>query len=204
MRNFSACLADVAFYNPKSLMNAEIPITNAEVAAAHKPLVLKSAWHVIGFQVLRRSLLSCMAVLASALASYWIISQFVVQTVQVVGGSMQPTLHHSERFLLNRWVYYVQTPQVGDIVVLRDPADRLLSVKRIIARPGDTVRLAGGKVYVNGRELAEPYLAPRMPTYPAGELNEQSWQCQTDHYLVLGDNRMNSADSRCYGTRGTC
>src|SRR5574340_355524 len=68
-----------------------------------------------------------------AVAAYFIISHFFLQTVKVVGRSMLPTLHDSDHYLLNRWVYYVHSPQRCDVVVLRDPSDNGFSVKRIIA-----------------------------------------------------------------------
>src|SRR6266404_1454434 len=78
---------------------------------------------------------------ALAVASYFVISHFVLQTVQVAGVSMVPTLHDSERYFLNRWIYHVRAPQRGDVVVIRDPTDGGLSVKRIIGVEGDAVYL---------------------------------------------------------------
>jgi signal peptidase I len=141
----------------------------------------------------------CLAVAAVALASYLLISRFFLQTVQVVGQSMVPTLQDSRRYLLNRWIYYVRAPRRADIVVLRDPADNRLAVKRIIALPGDWVYLKDGSVCLNGRKLKEPYLPPRTPTFPEGSLPQQWLRCAKDHYIVLGDNRNNSTDSRSYG-----
>src|SRR5262249_35698939 len=138
----------------------------------------------------------CLAVAALALASYFVISHFVLQSVEVVGVSMLPTLTDSQKYLLNRWIYFVRAPRRNDIVVIRDPVDNGFSVKRIIAAAGDTISLRHGKVYVNGRKLDEPYLAPGMPTFPYSSLNEQDIRCGKDQYFVLGDNRKNSADSR--------
>ena len=78
---------------------------------------------------------------------------------------MMPTLHDSQCYLLNRWVYYIHAPRHGEVVVLRDPSDNGLSVKRIIATPGESIYLKGGSVYVNGHKLKEAYLAPGTPTF---------------------------------------
>ena len=139
-------------------------------------------------------LVACLAV-----AAYFAISRFILQSVQVVGRSMMPTLHDSERCLLNRWVYYVRSPKPGDVVVLRDPTDHTLAVKRVIAKSGDTIYLRDGEVYLNGQKLQEPYLQAGTPTYPYLSLKEQSFRCGPNQFLVLGDNRTDSADSRAYG-----
>jgi signal peptidase I len=138
-------------------------------------------------------------VAALALASYFIISHFVLQSVQVVGVSMAPTLHDSQQYLLNRWVYYFRAPRRSDVVVLRDPIDQGFAVKRVIGTSGDCVCLKDGKVYVNGCKLDEPYLVSGMPTFPYMSDKEKPITLGKDEYFVLGDNRKNSADSRTYG-----
>jgi signal peptidase I len=134
-----------------------------------------------------------------SVASYFIISRYVLQYIQVVGVSMAPTLRNSDSYLLNRCVYHFRDPQRNEVVVLRDPIDNDFDVKRIIAASGDVVHLKGGRVYVNGRELEEPYLPPRTPTFAYLKLEEQRIQCGKDEYFVLGDNRKNSTDSRVFG-----
>ena len=148
----------------------------------------------------------CISVAALAMASYFIISHFVLQSVQVVGVSMVPTLYDSQQYLLNRWVYYFRAPRRSDVVVLRDPVDKGFAVKRVIATAGDSVYPKDGKVFVNGCKLNEPYLASGMPTFPYLAENERSitpgkdqFLVSKDEFFVLGDNRKNSADSRSYG-----
>jgi signal peptidase I len=140
-----------------------------------------------------------LAVAVLATASYFLISRFVLQSVKVVGRSMVPTLYDSQHYLLNRWVYHLHAPRPGDVVVLRDPSDNGLSVKRIIAAPGDSIFLKNGSVYVNGRKLSEAYLAPGTPTFTESKYRDQLILCGQDQYFLLGDNRQNSIDSRTYG-----
>ncbi len=140
------------------------------------------------------------AVVASlAFVSYFVISHYILQSVKVVGRSMVPTLFDSQHYLLNRWIYHFHAPRQSDIVVLRDPSDNGFSVKRVIATPGDSIYLKDGYVYVNGAKLAETYLAPGTPTFTDSKYRDQLILCGKDQFFVLGDNRLNSIDSRVYG-----
>jgi len=146
-----------------------------------------------------RQIVQCVVMAGLAFLSYLIISHFFFQSVRVVGRSMIPTLRDSQQYLLNRWIYHVRAPQRLDVVVIRDPADNGFSVKRIIAVSGDSIYFKEGAVYLNGRKLNEPYLPPMTPTYSYGAGPEKFIICGKDQYYLLGDNRMNSADSRSYG-----
>ena len=128
------------------------------------------------------------------------VSRYLVSTVRVSGTSMSPTLTESGVHLLHRWVYLWRNPRPQDIVVIHDPADNGLSIKRILAGPGDFVALRHGRVSVNGRLLDEPYLRPGTETLIDSNEGAQ-WMagCRAGEYLVLGDNRGVSADSRQYG-----
>jgi signal peptidase I len=135
-----------------------------------------------------------------ATASYFLISRYVLQSVQVDGASMMPTLRNTDRYYLKRWIYYVRTPQRGDIVVIKDPSDGSFAVKRIIAMAGESVFLKkNGKVYVNGEPLSEPYLPAGTPTFTCVSAAEEMLTCGEGRYFVLGDNRGDSYDSRFYG-----
>jgi signal peptidase I len=151
-------------------------------------------------RVLTKQTGSFLLLLILTYVAFQIVSRYVVQSVQVVGASMAPTLRDSERYVLNRWIYHVRDPQPQDIVVLRDPTDDCYAVKRIIAKEGDTVQVKDGRLFINGKPSIEPYLPSDTPTWAAPRYNEQMWVCGVNQYFVLGDNRNNSADSRIYGT----
>jgi signal peptidase I len=138
----------------------------------------------------------CVVISVLAMTSYLLISHFFLQSVTVMGRSMTPTLFDSQHYLLNRWIFLVRAPQRGEVVVLRDLIDNSYAVKRIVAGPGDELRLRNGKVFLNGAELNEPYLTPGTETFPN---RYEQFKCSKDQFVVLGDNRMNSADSRVYG-----
>lgn len=178
-------------------MDAELPLKESgpllQPAATYQP----SRPHP-GAKLLKQ-FLQCFAALALGLASYYLISNYFVQSVQVVGSSMTPTLHDSEFYLLNRWIYHFREPRRTDVVVIRDPSAHCYSVKRIVGVAGDSIYLKNGEVFLNGKRLNEPYLSPHTPTYAYAPLRDQMVICGKDQYFLLGDNRMNSADSRTYG-----
>lgn len=180
-------------------MNAELPLNSSSPVPPAADLLPRARRLPSRTTCLLRQLAQCAAVAAVAFASYFLVSRFFLQSVQVVGASMHPTLQNSERYLLNRWIVRVRAPRPGEIVVLRDPADHGFSVKRVIATPGDRVLVANGQVQVNGVVLPEPYLPKGTKTYPDGSGRQQTLVCGQNEYIVLGDNRMNSADSRAYG-----
>jgi signal peptidase I len=137
---------------------------------------------------------------ALGMVSYWIITHFVFQSVRVDGQSMFPTLENSGFYWLNRLAYIRGEPHWSDIVALKDPQDDTLLVKRIIALPGQSVYLNQGKVYVDSRLLAEPYLPDKTPTYAYEKNENEFFVIGKDEFFVMGDNRNNSTDSRTFGT----
>jgi len=180
-------------------MSASVHMPSSELAAhaAAGPRTRRRSYSgVIGVGV---KCLQIVLLLSLAFASYLFISHYLLASVQVVGESMLPSLHDAEHLLLNRWIYHLRTPRAGDIVVFHDPLDHSLAVKRVIGVPGDAVEIKSGGVFLNGCKLSEPYLARNMPTFPFMTRSTQFFVCDRGRYLVLGDNRKNSADSRTYG-----
>jgi signal peptidase I len=147
----------------------------------------------------RQQISQCLLAAVIGAFSYYLVSHYVFQNVQVVGESMVPTLYDSQQYLLNRWIYHFRDPKRAEVVVLKDPQDKGFAVKRIIGAAGDRVDLRAGRVYVNGCKLTEPYLLPNTPTFPNYAQEEQTILLGKDQFFVLGDNRNNSADSRTYG-----
>jgi signal peptidase I len=179
-------------------MNTELPISRPASVGNAESLF---KW-MAGFQRYRAALLKqvieLLLVAVMALVSYLLISHFVLQTVQVVGLSMFPTLRDADHYFLNRWVYVMHPPHHNDIVVIRDPSDGVYVVKRVVAGPGESIFFDHGEVYLNGKKLKEPYVAYGQPTF-CRDASAELILCGKDQFFVLGDNRGNSLDSRVYG-----
>lgn len=124
-----------------------------------------------------------------AIVAFFVL-QTTVQTFIVNGPSMEPALEDGQRLLVNRIVYNFHEPQRGDVIIFHAPESGQDDfVKRIIAIPGDNIKINEGAVYLNRVKLNESYVkeAPdyTMPlTVLAG-----------GEYFVLGDNRNHSNDS---------
>jgi signal peptidase I len=174
-------------------------MTNTSRVTTEKPILPAPTKPSPRNQSLVGQTFQCLCIGVLALASYLVISRYFVTTVEVVGSSMVPTLRNSDHYLLNRWVYHFREPKRMEVVVLRDPGGGCFAVKRVIGVEGDSVLLKNGAVYLNGEKLTEPYLARNTPTFPNGRANELMIFCGKDQFYVMGDNRMNSADSRTYG-----
>lgn len=132
--------------------------------------------------------------LAFGVSAFIII--FLYQPVRVEGTSMLPGLEDSDRLFIDKLAFRIGEIHRGDVVVFRYPRDETQSyIKRIIALPGDTVRIDHGLLYVNGHEVAEPY----VPTRFFDDRSMPQQQVPAQHYFVMGDHRNISADSRVFG-----
>jgi signal peptidase I len=109
---------------------------------------------------------------------------------------MLPRLEDSDRLFINKFVYHFSAIERGDVVVFRSPEDLDRSfIKRVIALPGDRVRIDHGRVFVNGKPQREPYVLM--------EYRENNSMAEItvpeDCYFMMGDHRNISYDSRAFG-----
>jgi signal peptidase I len=130
--------------------------------------------------------------------------QFIAESRYMSAGSMLPTLKIDDRVMIDKLSYRFSDPTYGDIIVF-SPTEALKKenykeafLKRIVGLPGDSVQVKDDKVYSNGRLIYEGYLKESLPGEPLGA----NWGPQVvppNSYMVLGDNRSNSYDSRYWG-----
>ncbi|MGO0122313.1 signal peptidase I [Desulfothermobacter acidiphilus] len=124
-----------------------------------------------------------------------VIRAFIIQPFYIPSGSMIPTLEQGDRILVAKFAYWFTTPQRGDIIVFHYPLNPKKDyIKRVIGVGGDVVELRNNHLYINGHLTPEPYLPPGT-TFP----NYGPVKVPPGCYFVLGDNRMNSEDSRVWG-----
>lgn len=139
--------------------------------------------------------------LVIALCLALLIRTFVAEPRYIPSDSMLPTLQMGDRVVVEKISYRFQPPETGDIVVF-DPPQRLqilgyakdqAFIKRVIGQPGQTVKVAEGKVYLNDQALLEDYIA-EPPDYNLGAV-----QVPANEFFVMGDNRNDSNDSHVWG-----
>jgi signal peptidase I len=133
-------------------------------------------------------------VVSVAISAFIII--FLYQPVRVEGTSMLPMLEDQDRLFINKIAYRVGDIHQGDVVVFQYPRDHSKSyIKRVIALPGDRLRIDHGEVYVNGVRLPEPYVPNRF----TDDRSQPEMVLPPHDYFVMGDHRSISSDSREFG-----
>ena len=144
---------------------------------------------------LRKEVISWLLSLAFVIVAVLFINNFIIVNAQVPSSSMENTIMPGNRLIGTRFSYWFSEPERGDIVIFHYPLDeKIIYIKRVIGLPGETVRIEDGKIYINGSEtpLDEPYLKEEWLVENTGF----SYTIPEDCWLMLGDNRNNSADSR--------
>ena len=120
---------------------------------------------------------------------------YVFSVTMVVGNSMNPTLENGEVLILDKIKYRISDIKRGDIVSIQH-GDSKFYIKRIIGLPGENIKIKNNLLYINNVGYQEPYLQENL-IYSDFELSSLGYQIIPEGmYFVLGDNRVDSADSR--------
>ena len=144
-------------------------------------------------------------ILILVLAAILLARVYVFTPVTVNGHSMDPTLSDGQRLISSKISNYERM----DIITTKEPGDEeRMIVKRIIGMPGDTVKMENDQLTINGKKYDEPYLDEFKKEFSEDKLQGESSSTFTSDfeytvpkgkYLVLGDNRLISKDSRMFG-----
>lgn len=134
--------------------------------------------------------------IATVLLVVGLLVHYFFFTVLVVrGASMFPNFTDGQVLVINKIAYRYQIPARGDVVAMYWPGEtQKRFIKRIVGLPGETVVVENGRVYINSKILPEEYLDNSVIT-----TNDQTRVLQSDEYIVMGDNRSASSDSRAWG-----
>ncbi len=141
-----------------------------------------------------KSIKEILKTIAISVAITLIITTFIAQITQIRGRSMEPSLIDGERVVNVKIVYRIEKPKRGEVIIFKPPfRTKENYIKRIIGLPGEKIEIKNGYVYINDKLLNEPYIVNR---------SHDNWGPKIvppNMYFVLGDNRVNSSDSRVWG-----
>jgi len=147
------------------------------------------------------SFLEIVEIATIALGAVFLVRTFLIQPFLVNGGSMLPNFSHGDYLLVDELTYRFRPPTRGEVVVFRYPNNEsVYFIKRIIGLPGEIIQIRDSKVTVfqpgksEGVLLSEKYLPSAWNTGGNAE-----YKIANGQYLVLGDNRSYSFDSRSWG-----
>ena len=152
----------------------------------------KVAWHISALLFV----IELVRIVIISLAIIIPVRYFLIQPFYVKGASMEPNFYDNEYLVIDEISYRFKEPTRGEAVVFKYPKDpKQYFIKRIVGLPGEKVEIKNGAVYIDGIKLDESeYLDLTVKTTKSG-----IWLLRSDEYLVLGDNRYYSLDSRDFG-----
>lgn len=186
-------------------------ITEADIRAARERRAQRAAEAPAHESSGIRNTIEWVVVLVAAVVVALLVRTFVFQTFWIPSPSMAETLVEDDRVLVNKLSYRFGDPSRGDVVVFKRPPgvpgtiDDL--IKRVVATEGERISIREGGVWVEDERLVEPYVEGQE-TFPnvgcgsgdtTGIDTVEGFLVPEDHIFVLGDNRGDSSDGRCFG-----
>lgn len=142
----------------------------------------------------KKEIYSWIKTIAFAVILAFFMKTFVFRTAYAMNISMEPTLEEGQVLIISKIHYIVGEPQRGDIIVMdkkQDKLENLNLIKRVIGLPGETVEIKNNKVYIDGKELDPDYT-----DFPTPDFGFKKTKIPEGQYMVMGDNREHSRDSR--------
>ncbi len=132
---------------------------------------------------------------------FTIVYLFIGQLFEVTGDSMFPTFKDKEQIIAEKISVNFTHLKRGDIIIFKNPYEgNKLLIKRVIALPEETFQIKETHVLINNNQLSEPYLNEDVATFGKASLKEEvEYKVPSGSYIVLGDNREQSTDSREWG-----
>jgi signal peptidase I len=170
---------------------AEVPAPGAEAFVGGEPTPSSSGPGALGWMLQAVREIGETVVPAVIIALF--INLFLAQATQVLGQSMEPTLHSSQRVVIEKVSYRLHGPRRGDIIVIDSPDQSEMLIKRVVGLPGETIEVDNGQVLIDGELLDETWTSRQG----GGHFGPQT--IPPLHVFVLGDNRGASNDSRNFG-----
>lgn len=127
------------------------------------------------------------------------IIHFCFRRTTTIGSAMEPTLYNGQEVFINTRSYMLFSPKREDVIAFYEKdkqegeEEPLIAIRRVIACPGEKIKISDGKIWVDGTEYISKYTYPEIAT---GGIAEQELTCAENEYFVLSDTRSNTDDSR--------